>query len=364
MKINTQIVLFVLVLISSISNSKATSNGSFDNLNSEKSYKKFSGSIGAYPIMLDMIKINKRIYGSYYYVKMGIPIQIGGEEKDKNRFTLNEYDNKGELTGMFECTFITESVIEGTWQNPKTKKTLPVKLQEAAINFPKIELNKDYTEYCDRVLKNKQKPSNEIEYHDTLCSTLSIETAEIKFKNKAVEEKINKQLLQLLIGKEFKSIADFKAVNFKADAESGINQELICDPAMVDATIVAFNFISSAYYFGAAHPGTYINYENFDLSTGNVLALENLLKPNFRKELNSIAERKFILEFGKDGWDFEPGKFNITDNFLISPSGLIFTYNQYEIGPYSAGSPTFSIAYKDIAHLFSENSLLKLYYKK
>ena len=364
MRIHLLLILIVLISLSQISVAKTNLPTITNNFKEQKFYKKFSGTIGNYPIVVDLIKNKKRIYGTYYYVKMGIPIQISGEEKEKNKFSLNEYDNKGELTGTFECVFVSESVIEGTWQNPKTKKLLSVKLQEAVLNYPTIQLNKNYTEDCERVKKNKLKPSNEIEYHDTLCSTLSIETAEINFKNKLVQDKINQKLLELLIGKEFKSIEDFKAVNFKSDAESGINQELICDPAMVDAKVLSFSFINYTYYFGAAHPGTYISYANFDLSTGNILKLENLLINNFKKELNAIAEKKFIKEYGNEGWDFEPGKFTITENFLISPSGLIFTFNQYEIGPYAVGSPTFVIAYKEIAHLFNEKSLLKEYYKK
>jgi len=364
MKIHLQFILIVFISITPFSKAIGSKSNQAIKPIEYKYYKKFSGNIGNFPIVVDLIKKDKRVYGNYYYVKMGIPIQISGEEKEKNHFTLLEFDNNGEVTGTFECVFITESLIEGTWQNPKTKKTLPVKLQQTVLDLPNITLKKDYTENCERVIKNKLKPASEIEYYDTLCSTLSIETAEITIKNKIVEQKINKKLLELLIGKEFKSIEDFKAVNFKSESESGINQDLICDPAMVDSKVIAFSFINSTYYFGAAHPGTYIGYENFDLNTGNALVLENLLIPNFKKELNSIAEKKFIQVFGKEGWDFEPGKFTITENFLITPSGLLFTYNQYEIGPYSAGSPTFSIPYKDFAHLISEKSLLREYYKK
>jgi len=330
----------------------------------QKTYKKYTGIIGNIPIIVDLVTNKNNVYGSYYYVNIGTPIQIEGHIKKNNRVEITEFNNKGDVTGTFECVMVSESIVEGTWQNPKTKKTLPIKLQEAVQNYPGIKLLSNYSKDCDRVAKNKLKPADEIEYHDTLCSTLSIETANIKCSNKIVEEKINRQLLELLIGKEYKSINAFKKAKFQSDSESGFDEEYRCDPSMVDSKVISFSFVNSSYYFGAAHPSTSIGYSNFNLENGNLLQLEDLLIKNFKNELNVIGEKKFVQEYGREGWDFEPGKFNITENFLITKSGLMFTFNQYEIGPYSAGSPSFLITYKEMAHLFSETSLLKAYYNK
>ena len=330
----------------------------------QKTYKKYSGTIGNIPIIVDLITNENKVYGSYYYVKIGTPIQIEGQIKKNNRVVMTEFNNKGDVTGIFECLMVSESIVEGTWQNPKTKKTLPLKLQEVAQNYPGIKFSNTYSEDCDRVAKNKLKPADEIEYHDTLCSTLTIETATIKYNNKIVEDKINRQLLELLIGKEYKTIEAFKKSKFQSGSESGFNEEYICDPLMVDSKVISFSFVNSSYYFGAAHPSAGIGYSNFSLENGHVLQLADLFIKNYKIELNAIGEKKFVQEFGREGWDFEPGKFNITENFLITNSGLMFTFNQYEIGPYAAGSPSFLITYKELAHLFNETSLLKEYYKK
>jgi hypothetical protein len=364
MKKYLQLALISLFFLAELVEAKETSKQHSVTINHEKSYKKYKGTISNIPIIVDLINNKGKLTGSYYYVKIGIPIQLIGETKENNKFTLTEFDSKGEITGTFDCIFLNNNKIEGNWQNPKTKKVLAVKLEEATQDFPAITLSKNYTEYCDNATKNKLKPANEIEYYDTICSTLSIESAEIKWTNKNVQDKINRKIPEILIGKEYKSFEDFKKSAFNPDAEGGFNQEFICEPSMVDSKILSFSFINYTYYFGAAHPGTFINYENFDLSTGNVITLEDLLIPNYKKELNAIAEQKFVQELGKEGWDFEPGKFTTTENFLITKAGLYFTFNQYEIGPYSAGSPSFLIPYKNIAHLFKENSLLINYFKK
>ena len=364
MKLYLLLAFSILSYLSSSIYSNSCHNAKIILQENQKTYKKYSGTIGNIPIIVDLIRDKNKVYGSYYYVKIGTPIQIEGQIKKNNRVEMTEFDNKSDVTGIFECVFVSESVIDGTWQNPKTKKTLLVKLQEVTQNYPSIKLFKNYSEDCDRVAKNKLKPAGEMEYHDTLCSTLTIETATIKYNNKIVEEKINRQLLELLIGKEYKTIEAFKKAKFQIGSESGFNEEYVCDPIMVDSKVISFSFVNSSYYFGAAHPNTGIGYSNFNLENGHILQLADLFIKNYKNELNAIGEKKFVQEFGREGWDFEPGKFNITENFLITQSGLMFTFNQYEIGPYSAGSPSFLITYKELAHLFNETSLLKEYYKK
>lgn len=325
-------------------------------------YKKYMGTIGTAPVVLDLIKKDNKFSGSYYYTKIGTPIEISGEATHDNKFNLTEFDRNYEITGTLACNFSNENTIEGLWENPKTKKTLPVKLNPQTENIPTITLYKSYNENCDNVAKNKLKPANEVEYYDTLCSTLSIDWLKVEIADAKIQEKINQKLKDLLVGNNATSIDEYVKTYFKTDPETGFNRDIICNPSTIEKSILSFSIVNSEYFFGAAHPGSYLNYINFDITTGKVISIEDLFINNYKMELNQIAEKKFIQLFGSEGWDFTPGNFNNTENYLITKSGLIFTFNQYEIGPYAAGSPTFLIPYKDIKHLIKENSIVKQFF--
>jgi hypothetical protein len=331
-------------------------------INPSGTYKKYIGTIGTTPVVFDLIKKDNKFSGSYYYSKIGTPIEISGEATGSNKFNLTEFDRNYEITGTLTCNFSNENIIEGLWENPKTKKTLPLKLNLQKENVPLITLFKSNNENCDNVAKNKLKPANEIEYFDTLCSTLSIDWLKVEIADATIQEKINQKLKDFLVGNNATSIDEYVKSYFKTDPETGFNRDIICNPSTIEKPILSFSIVNSEYFFGAAHPGSYLNYINFDITTGNVISIEDLFVSNYKKELNQIAEKKFIQLFGAEGWDFTPGNFNITENYLITKSGLIFTFNQYEIGPYAAGSPTFLIPYKDIKHLINENAIVKQFF--
>jgi hypothetical protein len=333
-----------------------------ENPSASGTYNKYTGTIGTAAIVFDLIKKDNKFSGSYYYAKIGTPIEIVGEATGSNTFKLTEFDSNYEITGTLTCNFINDNSIEGLWENPKTKKTLPIKLIIKTENTPKITLYKSYNENCDNVAKNKLKPANEIEYFDTLCSTLSVDWLVVKIADATIQKKINQKLKELLIGNNATSVQEYVKTYFNTDPETGFNRDIICNPSTVEKSVLSFSIVNSEYFFGAAHPGSYLNYANFDITTGNIISLEDLFISDYKKELNQIAEKKFIQLFGTEGWDFTPGNFNNTENYLITKSGLIFTFNQYEIGPYAAGSPTFLIPYKDIKHLLKDKAVVRQFF--
>ena len=330
--------------------------------NPSGTYKKYGGTIGTSPVVFDLIQKNNKLSGTYYYTKIGTPIEISGEAKEDNKFAVTEYNQNYEVTGNLTFNYFNEFTIEGQWENPKTKKTYPIKLTQQKDDVPVLTLYRSSVKNCDNVEKNKLKPANEIEYYDTICSTLSIDWVKVKLPVNSVQEKINQKIKEFLVGNISKSIDDYVNTYFSSETESGFNRDIICNPATIENPVLSFSIVNSEYFFGAAHPGTYLNYINFDISTGNVIALDELFIVNYKQQLNQIAEKKFIQLFGTEGWDFTPGNFKNTENYLITRAGLVFTFNQYEIGPYAAGAPTFLIPYKEIKHLIKENAIVSKFY--
>ena len=105
---------------------------------------------------------------------------------------------------------------------------------------------------------------------------------------------------------------------------------------------------------GGAHPNFACDYHNYDLLTGNQIKLNEIFTPNYAATLNKAGEKIFKknIDRNNDGiWDFGKGGFHLNSNFAITPGGLLFLFNQYEIGPYAAGSPEIFIPYKEIENI-------------
>jgi hypothetical protein len=113
-----------------------------------------------------------------------------------------------------------------------------------------------------------------------------------------------------------------------------------------------------------AHPQNEGIFYNFDIRTGKQILLDDLLIQNYETTLNKIGEQKFVETNGSDMWHFEKGKFEVNRDFAITPGGLLFSYDQYEIGPYVMGAPQVFISYKDIDNLIKPNGLLEAWRKK
>jgi hypothetical protein len=119
--------------------------------------------------------------------------------------------------------------------------------------------------------------------------------------------------------------------------------------------------VSFAYnwtiYEGGAHPNTGKFCFVIDKTTGNKLSYKTLTADH-AAEFLAIAEAEFKVQSGikadekiYDLYWFKDGKFHLTDNYAFTPAGLVFTYNPYEIAPYSFGLIELTLPYEKIIKL-------------
>jgi hypothetical protein len=108
-------------------------------------------------------------------------------------------------------------------------------------------------------------------------------------------------------------------------------------------------------YEGGAH-GNYANgYTSFDLETGEELTLTDLVKPGYEQRWAALgaAEIKANMHVKPDAPLTEAGlfedKLEITDNWYLTPGGIGFCYNPYEIASYAQGAVFFVLPWKSIA---------------
>lgn len=332
-------------------------------------YKKFIGSIGSISIVMDLTQKDSTLFGSYYYTKIGTPLTLYGHISPDGTFSLSETNDKYEETGTFTGSFLSDKTISGTWTNYKTKKSLPFNLSETTDNIVSVLFENRHSENCKNAERNKKQFSEDANTWDTLCTTIDLELIKISTSSSQTTQKINEEITRLVYSADYGEIKHssidelMNSVNSITDDE-GYELSISCDLITNDNNILCICISQTYYGFGGAHPSSINNYYNFDIQTGKQILLDDFLLPNYRTTLNQIAEKKFIKTNGSDNWEFEKGDFKVNSNFAIRPDGLLFLYNQYEIGSYVMGAPTVFVSYKDINHLIKQNGPLEIWKKR
>jgi len=131
-----------------------------------------------------------------------------------------------------------------------------------------------------------------------------------------------------------------------------------------DHNLISVKFDVSVYT-GGAHPYPYSLAYNFDLSTGQPLALENLFEPgsDYLQKISDycIAElqtREAVFP------DFEQYIQPDPENFPtwnIQEDGLLITFDVYLVAPYAAGPQMVEVPYETLTGIIGDQSPLSVY---
>lgn len=99
-------------------------------------------------------------------------------------------------------------------------------------------------------------------------------------------------------------------------------------------------------YTGGAHGGTFRDGMTFSLKDGKQLGLADVLKaaPDYKQKLDAILKQKTK----KVTFDEKGAGLSETPGFYVSEGGITIFYQQYEIAPYAAGLPTYTISFGDL----------------
>ncbi len=212
------------------------------------------------------------------------------------------------------------------------------------------------------------------------CAKIKIEYIELKnLPDLSAMEKINSKIQKELlrpIGRE-RGNKNFEVLmqnfideynNFKKEFPEA-QQEWEIERKAVnnfnDDNILSCTF-SEYSYLGGAHPNTFLTLTNFNLKSGEIIELPDILIDGYLDELNNIAEPIFRKEkeltedinLTEAGFWFDDDKFSVSKNFTIGKDGLTFFYNSYEITAYAYGPTELFIPYKSIKKLIKSDGLL------
>ncbi|WP_462258095.1 DUF3298 and DUF4163 domain-containing protein [Mucilaginibacter sp.] len=128
--------------------------------------------------------------------------------------------------------------------------------------------------------------------------------------------------------------------------------------------------INSYAFQGGAHGGSYTYFINWDTRNDKNLELQDILAGDYKAKLTQIADTIFRKQekLGDttslaNNYFFKGDKFALNSNFLITPIGLRFLYNIYEIKPYAAGRTDLFIPYAKLKPLLRPHTVVTQYIK-
>lgn len=130
-------------------------------------------------------------------------------------------------------------------------------------------------------------------------------------------------------------------------------KKFMLTPLFFNNEYISLN-INKYVYTGGAHGMLQNTIVNIDKKSGEILTLEDLIRGDAEKKLSEIITNHVAKNKGLDESASlkKAGFFNKTlppaSNFAVTPYGLLFVYNPYEIAPYSMGIITVFIPEKEL----------------
>jgi hypothetical protein len=121
---------------------------------------------------------------------------------------------------------------------------------------------------------------------------------------------------------------------------------------------------------GGAHGASFTGFVNWDVKTRKTVTLDDIMISGYKEKLNYVAEKIFrkneqladTSSLARD-YFFKDNKFALNKNYAITPTGIRFVYNQYEIKPYAAGQTELVLPYSQIRTLMKPRSVASQYIK-
>lgn len=323
--------------------------------------KYFKGSIGtSLDLQMKLVRTGDQISGSYFYQRIGTRINLRGKIAPDGNFTLDEFDQAGKQTGVFQGVWGVDAqdglaTLAGFWSKPEEKsfeKKTPFSVHEEPIAL---------TGEVDIVSKQVKESNKKLMYE------IAVQYPQFEGGNNPNFEKFN----QLVRGSVMKKVTGFKkdmvpeaGEEPRPEGSMGSDLSVGYTVALAQDDVISVQFDVGSYYMGAAHPNSYTEVINYDLKNGKQLKLSDLFKPG-AKYLQPIAtyciadlKKQRATEKGQGLTDSEidSGAAPTPKNYqswTITRKGLGINFDAYQVGPYAAGPQFVMVPYANLKDLIN-----------
>jgi len=215
---------------------------------------------------------------------------------------------------------------------------------------------------------------------DSGCTTAKIKYPVFKGQQVLNDSVLNKLFQISAFGdtaKKYKSpeqvVGDLVS-SYEADVAAGRNTlpnslDVAATVLRQDSSLVLLKLNGYAY-LGGGHGSEKTRFLNWNTKKGKEVTLDDIFQNDYEPALNKIAEKIFrknemLSDTASldDHYFFDKGKFGLNNNFMITPAGLSFLYNEYEIKSYAEGQTTLFVPYAQIKSLLRPNTVVSQYLK-
>ncbi|MGE5559874.1 MAG: WG repeat-containing protein [Chloroflexota bacterium] len=181
----------------------------------------------------------------------------------------------------------------------------------------------------------------------------------------AVQDAINAAIRQEFVGDGVSGDAAADPANFTETETVGFAVTQL-------GRLLIVNLDGYFYPVGAAHGMPIDSYYHFDTSTGKLYALADLFRKDspYSERLQGLVQAQMTAEAASSEDEpryFEGAVPEIRPDhpFTVAPDGLIVYFYPYEIAPYAAGFPTFTIPWTEIQDIVdTEGAFWKAFNEK
>lgn len=330
-------------------------------------YKRLSGTLAGKNVVVHLIKYGGHIGGYFQYVSQGQPIRLASTEDSAggDHFKLAEVPVEGK-GGNWDIT-LADKKVTGKWTGDNGTAA-DIALQE---NYPDgaCPLNAFFYAAEGRVFYSMPYPCAHASYgiiwpaqdagkeaaafmRSAIATDMKLESAVGPFK--ALKTRAWRYFGNYRL--DVKKVIDSNAAESERRSpayqyETGFNHNVLYND---EHWLILEDVVSN--YTGGAHPLYSKTYQNLDLSASKAWHLEDVVADTntLGPLLNLAARDYFHLQPGQPGDDRMLVKsVPVTTNFYLTPGGLTFVYNPYEIASYADGTIPLFIPYSKILPLLT-----------
>lgn len=214
----------------------------------------------------------------------------------------------------------------------------------------------------DFVMKDYKAESTPGCKGDSACASFEIQHPDFLGLDSNVRKSINEKVYLILNGSaEQPASLEAMGNDFIADFNSFMKEMPGFDlgwyfrghvKVLVSSDSLISLQVDTESFTGGAHASYTTNFVNVDPKNGRPFLLDGMLRPGFRDELNRLAEEDLRNQFDGNERDslgipeLLDGNFKLNENYGFRKEGIVFYFNDYELGSFLEGPIEILIPYE------------------
>lgn len=330
-------------------------------------YKRYSGTIAGQPVVLHLSSDKGALSGSYYYVKQGKPIGIyfSKDTTIADGYLVAEPSatREDEREAIWKIK-LKDNTIIGKWTSPDGSKTYDINLKE---EYPTGSYQLSIWEKEDsiRYKADKPEPAATIAYK-LLRGSSAMKNEDVQFIEKLIMHELGADSLNAITiedcvkkqidnyGKWYRGILAEEPDSNLGESWNNYYSGVAMDVIFNDNNWLVME-MSGSEYTGGAHGNYGVSYMNIDMQQKRVWKMEDVMTVDSNKLnllLDAEARRYFAIAATESFEDrLLTDKVMPNGNICITPTGINFVYNPYEIASYADGIITLFLPYSQLKDL-------------